>query len=169
MKRRILIDTDPGQDDALAILLALSAPELFEVAAITTVAGNVAVEQTTHNALKICALAGRVDLPVHKGCEAPILRPLHTAEFVCGADGLRGWCLQTRNKTPMPNTRSTPLSGCCAKAGAGQHLRPRPPHQYRHGAADGPRNSKPDRAADHHGRRTRPWQHDRSGRVQLFR
>lgn len=90
MARRILIDTDPGQDDALAILLALSAVDDLEVAGITTVAGNVGVAQTCQNALRICHLAGRDDIPVHAGCARPVLRPLHTAEFICGSDGLAG-------------------------------------------------------------------------------
>ena len=99
--RHILIDTDPGQDDALAILLALSTP-LLEVAGITAVAGNVPVAQTCLNALRICHLAGRDDIPVLAGCEAPMLRPLHTAEFICGADGLHGMAI------PAPSRRATP-------------------------------------------------------------
>lgn len=90
MKTRVIIDTDPGQDDALAILLALSADADLEVAGITTVAGNVGVAQTCINALRICQLAGRSEVAVFAGCEQPILRPLHTAEFICGADGLAG-------------------------------------------------------------------------------
>lgn len=71
--RPIIIDTDPGVDDAVAILLALASPEL-EVRAITTVAGNVAAEQTALNARKICELAGRPDLAVHAGCPRPLFR-----------------------------------------------------------------------------------------------
>ncbi|WP_158970859.1 nucleoside hydrolase [Chachezhania sediminis] len=102
MGRRIIIDTDPGQDDALAILLALASEQALEVAGITTVAGNVQVEQTTVNALRICQLAGRDDLPVHAGCAAPLMRPLHTAEFICGSDGLAGMAL------PAPRRRANP-------------------------------------------------------------
>ncbi|AKI01857.1 Inosine-uridine nucleoside N-ribohydrolase [Hoeflea sp. IMCC20628] len=90
MTTRVIIDTDPGQDDALAILLALSAEADLDVAGITTVAGNVGVAQTCINALRICQLANRQDIPVVAGCAQPILRPLHTAEFICGADGLAG-------------------------------------------------------------------------------
>ena len=90
MPRRIIIDTDPGQDDALALLLAMGATDELALLGITTVAGNVSVDQTTHNALRICQLAARADVPVHPGCARPILRPLHTAEFVCGVDGLSG-------------------------------------------------------------------------------
>ena len=86
----ILIDTDPGQDDAVAILLALAARDRLDLTAITTVAGNVPVAQTTINALRVCDLAGRADVAVHAGAERPLLVPLHTAEFVCGPDGLAG-------------------------------------------------------------------------------
>ncbi|MEQ9814636.1 MAG: nucleoside hydrolase [Azospirillaceae bacterium] len=93
MTRPIIIDTDPGPDDALALLLALGASDALEELGITTVAGNVPVGKTTLNALKICELAGRPDVPVHAGCARPILRPLETAEFICGADGLAGMSL----------------------------------------------------------------------------
>lgn len=86
----IVIDTDPGQDDALAILLALALPERFEVLAVTAVAGNVPVAQTAANAKRITELAGRPHLPVYAGCAAPMVLPLVTAEFVCGPDGLAG-------------------------------------------------------------------------------
>jgi len=87
--RPIIIDTDPGQDDAVAILLALAAPEL-EVLGITAVAGNVPLALTTVNALKICELAGRTDIPVYSGAIRPLVRPLVTAEYVHGKTGLDG-------------------------------------------------------------------------------
>ena len=102
MGRRIIIDTDPGQDDALAILLALASEPELEVAAITTIAGNVGVEQTTVNALRICQLAGRDDVPVYAGSAGPLLRPLHTAEFICGPDGLAGMQLPAPRREPTP-------------------------------------------------------------------
>jgi len=85
----ILIDTDPGQDDAIAILLALASPEL-EVVGITTVAGNVPLALTSRNARIICELAGRTDIPVHAGAAKPLQRELVTAEFVHGKSGLDG-------------------------------------------------------------------------------
>lgn len=88
-KRRIIIDTDPGQDDAVAILLALASPEL-EVAGITAVAGNVPLEFTEKNALKICELAGRTETKVYSGAVRPLMRPLVTAEHVHGKTGLDG-------------------------------------------------------------------------------
>lgn len=89
MKRKIIIDTDPGQDDAVAILLALASPEL-EVLGITAVAGNVPLALTQRNARIVCELAGRPETPVFAGCERPLARPLVTAEHVHGKTGLDG-------------------------------------------------------------------------------
>lgn len=92
MREAIIIDTDPGQDDAVALLLAFASREQLDLRAITTVAGNVPVAQTTANALRIRDLAGAAaaSVPVHAGAEGPLLFPLETAEFVCGPDGLAG-------------------------------------------------------------------------------
>ncbi|HHS94542.1 MAG TPA: nucleoside hydrolase, partial [Rhodobacterales bacterium] len=89
MTRKIIIDTDPGQDDAVAILLALASPEL-EVLGITAVAGNVPLARTATNARIVCELAGRPDVAVYAGCDAPMQRPLVTAEHVHGKTGLDG-------------------------------------------------------------------------------
>ncbi|WP_343597306.1 nucleoside hydrolase [Acinetobacter sp.] len=86
---QIIIDTDPGQDDAVAILLALASPEL-EVLGITTVAGNVPLALTHVNARKVCELAGRQDIRVFSGCDKPLQRALVTAENVHGKTGLDG-------------------------------------------------------------------------------
>jgi purine nucleosidase len=88
MPRKIIIDTDPGQDDAVAILLALASPEL-EVLGITAVAGNVPLARTEVNARKTVELAGR-PVPVMAGCDRPMTRPLETAEHVHGKTGLDG-------------------------------------------------------------------------------
>ena len=91
MTRRVIFDTDPGQDDAIAILLALASPEEITVEAIVAVGGNVPLSLTSKNARKICELAGRPDVPVYAGCEGPMAaRPLVTAEHVHGATGLNG-------------------------------------------------------------------------------
>lgn len=91
MTRRVIFDTDPGQDDAIAILLALASPEEIAVEAIVTVAGNVPLSLTATNARKICELAGRPDIPVYAGCARPMCaRPLVTAEHVHGETGLNG-------------------------------------------------------------------------------
>ncbi|MEB3767847.1 nucleoside hydrolase [Acinetobacter sp. MD2] len=86
---QIIIDTDPGQDDAVAILLALASPEL-NVLGITTVAGNVPLDLTHVNARKVCELANRSDILVFAGCDKPLKRALVTAENVHGKTGLDG-------------------------------------------------------------------------------
>ena len=88
--RKIIIDTDPGQDDAVAILLALASPEDVEVLGITAVAGNVPLPLTEKNARIVCELAGRREVKVFAGCDAPLSRKLVTAEHVHGKTGLDG-------------------------------------------------------------------------------
>ncbi|RUU81611.1 nucleoside hydrolase [Mesorhizobium sp. M7A.F.Ca.MR.362.00.0.0] len=87
--RKIIIDTDPGQDDAVAILLALGSSEL-EIVGISAVAGNVPLKLTEKNARKICELAGRPDIKVYAGAIRPLMRELVTAEEVHGKTGLNG-------------------------------------------------------------------------------
>ena len=86
---QIILDCDPGQDDALAILLALASPEDIDLLAIGAVAGNVPLALTERNARQIVELAGAT-VPVHAGCARPILLPLETAEYVHGSTGLNG-------------------------------------------------------------------------------
>lgn len=88
--RKIIIDTDPGQDDAVAILLALASPEEIDVLGITAVAGNVPLALTEKNARIVCELAGKPDTLVFAGCDAPMKRKLITAEHVHGKTGLDG-------------------------------------------------------------------------------
>jgi purine nucleosidase len=88
--KRIILDCDPGHDDAMAILFAHGSPEV-ELAAITTVAGNHGLELTTLDALRVCSLAGICDVPVAAGCAEPLLRPLVTAEEYHGEHGLEGY------------------------------------------------------------------------------
>src|SRR5438876_4105414 len=82
MRRRVIIDTDPGLDDAVAILLALAAADELEVLGLVAVAGNLPLVQTERNARRVCELAGRPDIPVYGGCARPLMRPLATAEAV---------------------------------------------------------------------------------------
>ena len=89
MSTPIVIDCDPGHDDAIAILLALASPEV-ELRGITTVAGNQTLDKTTRNALKVLELAGRPDIPVVAGADAPLQRTLRTAANVHGESGLDG-------------------------------------------------------------------------------
>lgn len=88
--QKIIIDTDPGQDDAVAILLALASPDEIDVLGITAVAGNVPLALTAKNARIVCELAGRPDVPVFAGCDRPLGRKLVTAEHVHGKTGLNG-------------------------------------------------------------------------------
>ena len=98
MSTPIVIDCDPGHDDAIAILLALASPEV-ELRGITTVAGNQTLEKTTRNALKVVELTGRTDIPVAAGADRPLRRALRTAANVHGESGLEGPDL------PDPTTR----------------------------------------------------------------
>jgi pyrimidine-specific ribonucleoside hydrolase len=85
----IIIDCDPGHDDALAIALALARPEL-RLLGVTTVAGNAPLAATTRNALRVLALIGRPDVPVAAGADKPLVRELETAPVVHGVSGLDG-------------------------------------------------------------------------------
>lgn len=88
--RKIIIDCDPGQDDAVMLLLALACPDEFDILGITTVAGNVPLKLTERNARIMCELAGRTDIHVYAGCEKPMHRELITAENVHGKTGIDG-------------------------------------------------------------------------------
>ncbi len=88
-RHKIIIDTDPGQDDAVAILLALASPEI-DVLGIVAVAGNVPLALTETNARKICELAGKPNTPVYAGAVRPLMQDLVTAEYVHGKTGLDG-------------------------------------------------------------------------------
>jgi len=89
-RHSIILDCDPGQDDAVAILLALASPDEIELLAITTVAGNVPLSLTQRNARQVVELTKRRDVPIHSGCPRPILKSLRTAEEVHGKTGLNG-------------------------------------------------------------------------------
>jgi len=101
----IVIDCDPGHDDAIAILLALASPEV-ELRGITTVAGNQTLDKTTRNALKVLELAGRADIPVAAGADAPLVRTLRTAANVHGESGLDG--------PDLPEPVTSPVDGHAA-------------------------------------------------------
>ena len=101
MPRRIIIDTDPGVDDAVAILLALASPEL-EVVGLVAVAGNLPLAVTELNARALVELAGRPDIPVFAGCPRPMSRTPVTAEHVHGDGGLGGLVLPAPAMPPRP-------------------------------------------------------------------
>jgi len=88
MATKIILDCDPGHDDAVAILLALAAPQQIEVLGLTVVGGNVPLARTVDNALRVLMLAEREDVPVYGGCPRPLLREMVTAEHVHGESGL---------------------------------------------------------------------------------
>ena len=90
MARRIIIDCDPGQDDAVALFLAMASPDEFEILGITAVAGSVPLELTQRNVRQMCDIAGRTDMPVYAGCDRPMVRELLTAEKVHGNTGIDG-------------------------------------------------------------------------------
>jgi purine nucleosidase len=103
--RKIIIDTDPGQDDALAILLALASPDDIDLLGIVAVAGNATLPQTQRNIRVICEVANRRDVKCFAGCDKPMSRPLLTAEHVHGATGLDGIDL------PEPTMQLQPQHG----------------------------------------------------------
>ena len=100
----IIIDCDPGHDDAIALLLAVASPEL-ELIGVTTVAGNTTIDRTTNNALRVLELAGRADIPVYRGAERPFIRKQDVAVHVHGESGLDGPDL------PQPTRREQELHG----------------------------------------------------------
>jgi purine nucleosidase len=115
--KKIIIDTDPGTDDALAILLAVNSPEL-DIRAITIVAGNVTADLGLENALKVMSLAGRCDIPVAKGAAHPLFQKLNTEEFWNGKNGLGG--------------AELPRSNCAASSQFGPDVIIEMAHRYPH-------------------------------------
>ena len=105
MKRKLIILTDPGQDQAAAILMILGAPEAFQVLGLVATAGNIGLDHTVRNCLKLLELAQRTDIPVFAGCPRPMRRALVTAAHVHGPTGLDG------PKLPAPSTRPAAQHG----------------------------------------------------------
>src|SRR5256714_11078946 len=97
---KIILDCDPGHDDAIALLLALASPEL-ELVAVTTVAGNQTLEKTTANALRVLEFAGRTEIPVAAGAERPLVRAPFVAAYVHGETGLDGPDLPPPQGSPV--------------------------------------------------------------------
>lgn len=89
MKHTVIIDCDPGQDDAVALFLAFASPSEIDLLGITTVGGNVPLELTHRNARMMCDIAGS-NVPVFAGCDKPMRRPLRTAEYIHGETGIDG-------------------------------------------------------------------------------
>ncbi|MCU4178808.1 nucleoside hydrolase [Bosea sp. BH3] len=116
MRETIVIDTDPGQDDAVALLLAFASRDALDLKAITTIAGNVPVAQTTANTLRIRDLAKAGDIPVYCGAETPLVIALETAEFVCGPDGLAGAGLPAPASAAAPGHAVDAIIAICRAA-----------------------------------------------------
>ena len=106
----IILDCDPGHDDAIAILLALASPEV-ELLGVTTVHGNQTLEKTTRNTLKVLELAGRADVPVAVGAERPLVRELTVADHVHGDTGLDGPSLPDPKTEPVADDAIAFLAG----------------------------------------------------------
>ncbi|HZG34437.1 MAG TPA: nucleoside hydrolase [Gaiellaceae bacterium] len=100
MSTRLLLDCDPGHDDAIALLLALASPEV-DLLGVTTVHGNQTVEKTTENALRVLELVGRTDVPVARGADRPLVRELQVAAHVHGESGLDGPELPAATARPI--------------------------------------------------------------------
>jgi len=98
----VILDCDPGHDDAIALLLALASPEL-ELVGVTTSYGNQTLEKTTANALRVLELVERTDVPVSAGAERPLARELVVAAHVHGESGLDGPALPEAHATPIPD------------------------------------------------------------------
>jgi inosine-uridine nucleoside N-ribohydrolase len=96
----VILDCDPGHDDAIALLLALASPEL-DLVGVTTVHGNQTLDKTTDNALRVLALVGREDVPLAVGADRPLVRDLHVAAHVHGDSGLDGPELPERRSDPV--------------------------------------------------------------------
>ena len=97
-RQKVILDCDPGLDDAVAILMALKAEEYIDLLGVTTVAGNVSAEATFRNARGLCALAGREEMPVLRGCTRAIMGTSVRAEHIHGSDGISG--------TPLPESQA---------------------------------------------------------------
>lgn len=168
--RKIIIDTDPGQDDAFAILFALGSPVELEVVGITTVGGNVPLRLTALNALKVVELAGRPDIPVFTGCPGPKVRPLMTAEYVHGETGLDGADLPEPDAAASRAWRQLDGPHDHGRAGGRDHgLHAGADDQSRHGDDDGAADHPADPGGRADGRRLlRGWQCDAGGEISTF-
>lgn len=116
MATPIILDCDPGHDDATALLLALASPEV-ELLGVTTTYGNQTLEKTTANALRVLELAGRVDVPVAAGAERPLVRELVVASHVHGESGLDGPVLPPPRARPVPEDAVAFVAGRLRAAG----------------------------------------------------
>ncbi|HET9287987.1 MAG TPA: nucleoside hydrolase [Gaiella sp.] len=115
MATPIILDCDPGHDDAVALLLALASPEL-ELLGVTTTYGNQTLEKTTANAIRVLELAGRPDVPVAAGADRPLERELVVAAHVHGESGLDGPTLPPPSAEPISRDAVEWMAGAIADA-----------------------------------------------------
>jgi inosine-uridine nucleoside N-ribohydrolase len=119
----ILVDCDPGHDDAIALLLALASPEV-EILGVTTVAGNQTLEKTTANAIRVLEFAGRTDVPVAAGADRPLVREQFVAAYVHGETGLDGPDLPPPQREPVDRHAADFLADKIREVGGGVTLVP---------------------------------------------
>src|SRR5271170_8225200 len=105
MPTKVIVTTDPGQDEAAAIMMMLAAPESFAILGFVATAGNIGLDHTVINTLKILELAERPEIPVFAGCPRPILKELVIADHVHGPSGLDG------HKLPQPTIQARAQHG----------------------------------------------------------
>ena len=159
----IILDCDPGHDDAIAILLALASPEL-ELVGVTTVSGNQTLDKTTANALRVLELAGRGDIPVYAGADAPFIRGRDVAAHVHGESGLDGPDLPPASSAPQRAARGRVPRRPVPGGTEGDARRDRPADERRPRVCDPRRRAaRPDRPD---GRRGRGREPHAGGRVQ---
>src|SRR6187455_171878 len=101
MPTPVIIDCDPGHDDAMALMLAVASPEL-ELAAVTTVAGNQTLDKVTANAIRVLDVVGATDIPLAAGADRALIHPANTASDVHGETGLDGPDLPPPSREPLP-------------------------------------------------------------------
>ena len=166
--RRVIIDTDPGIDDAMAILLALNSPEL-KVEALTVVPGNVDAAQGLENALKIVSLAGRCDVPVAGGAQHPLDQKLITAQFWHGKNGLAGVELPASKCKPDARFGPDLIIEMVHKYPPSNHAHSRrAAHQYSAGCFQRSRDRTSGQRHCHYGRLHHRRECGRSGRSEYL-
>ena len=160
----IVLDCDPGHDDAIALLLVLASPEL-ELLGVTTTYGNQTLEKTTANALRVLELAGRTDVPVASGADRPLERELVVAAHVHGESGLDGPALPAPTMAPVSTDAVGWIAAAVEARRTARDPRAHRPADERRALPRAPRHGR-DRADRRHGRGDRRGQHDAGRRVQ---
>ena len=162
----IVLDCDPGHDDAIAIMVALGSPEV-ELRAVTTVAGNAPLHRTTANAIRVLDFLGRADIPVAAGADRPLVQPAGDHGDVHGETGLDGPDLPPPAREPVPAHAVDVIAEFATSSGPADHAcGHRAAHQRGPAGRAPPGGGRRARAGGHHGRLDRPWERHAGGRVQ---